>query len=60
MSFFPQLNKAFQEEDSLAVIYCISMQWFREWEGFVKGKDVGMYSSFVGHFKRSVSLPRHC
>ncbi len=23
------------------VIYCISMQWFREWEGFVKGKDIG-------------------
>ncbi|XP_018415362.1 PREDICTED: ubiquitin carboxyl-terminal hydrolase 33 [Nanorana parkeri] len=37
---FIRLNKAFQEEDSLAVIYCISMQWFREWEGFVKGKDV--------------------
>ncbi|XP_069835568.1 ubiquitin carboxyl-terminal hydrolase 33 [Dendropsophus ebraccatus] len=37
---FIRLNKAFQEEDSLAVIYCISMHWFREWEGFVKGKDV--------------------
>ncbi|XP_063284032.1 ubiquitin carboxyl-terminal hydrolase 33 [Pelobates fuscus] len=36
---FIRLNKAFQEEDSPAVIYCISMQWFREWEGFVKGKD---------------------
>ncbi|KAG8437195.1 hypothetical protein GDO86_008041 [Hymenochirus boettgeri] len=36
---FIRLNKAFQEEDSPAVIYCISMQWFREWEGFVKSKD---------------------
>ncbi|XP_053549308.1 ubiquitin carboxyl-terminal hydrolase 33 [Bombina bombina] len=36
---FIRLNKAFQEEESPAVIYCISMQWFREWEGFVKGKD---------------------
>lgn len=23
------------------MIYCISMQWFREWEAFVKGKDNG-------------------
>ena len=23
------------------MILCISMQWFREWEGFVKGKDNG-------------------
>ncbi|XP_053325258.1 ubiquitin carboxyl-terminal hydrolase 33 [Spea bombifrons] len=36
---FIRLNKAFQEEESPAVIFCISMQWFREWEGFVKGKD---------------------
>lgn len=34
-----QLNKAFQAEESPSVIYCISMQWFREWEAFVKGKD---------------------
>lgn len=33
-----QLNKAFQAEESPSVIYCISMQWFREWEAFVKGK----------------------
>ncbi|XP_029474739.1 ubiquitin carboxyl-terminal hydrolase 33 isoform X3 [Rhinatrema bivittatum] len=39
LEMFIRLNKAFQEEDSPAVIYCISMQWFREWEGFVKGKD---------------------
>lgn len=36
-----QLNKAFQAEESPSVIYCISMQWFREWEAFVKGKDNG-------------------
>ncbi|XP_010149891.1 PREDICTED: ubiquitin carboxyl-terminal hydrolase 20-like, partial [Eurypyga helias] len=35
------LNKAFQAEESPSVIYCISMQWFREWEAFVKGKDNG-------------------
>ncbi|XP_074149948.1 ubiquitin carboxyl-terminal hydrolase 20 isoform X2 [Sminthopsis crassicaudata] len=36
---FIKLNKAFQAEESPNVIYCISMQWFREWEAFVKGKD---------------------
>nr|XP_045006567.1 ubiquitin carboxyl-terminal hydrolase 20 [Jaculus jaculus]XP_045006572.1 ubiquitin carboxyl-terminal hydrolase 20 [Jaculus jaculus]XP_045006573.1 ubiquitin carboxyl-terminal hydrolase 20 [Jaculus jaculus] len=36
---FIKLNKAFQAEESPTVIYCISMQWFREWEAFVKGKD---------------------
>uniref|UniRef100_A0A8C9V1P6 Ubiquitin carboxyl-terminal hydrolase n=1 Tax=Scleropages formosus TaxID=113540 RepID=A0A8C9V1P6_SCLFO len=39
LDMFVRLNKAFQEEESPAVIYCISMQWFREWEAFVKGKD---------------------
>uniref|UniRef100_A0A673BEE8 Ubiquitin carboxyl-terminal hydrolase n=1 Tax=Sphaeramia orbicularis TaxID=375764 RepID=A0A673BEE8_9TELE len=39
LDMFIRLNKAFQEEESPVVIYCISMQWFREWEGFVKGKD---------------------
>ncbi|KAJ8011043.1 hypothetical protein DPEC_G00054090 [Dallia pectoralis] len=39
LDMFVRLNKAFQEEDSPLVIYCISMQWFREWEAFVKGKD---------------------
>ncbi|XP_040843241.1 ubiquitin carboxyl-terminal hydrolase 33 isoform X1 [Ochotona curzoniae] len=34
-----KLNRAFQEEDSPTTFYCISMQWFREWESFVKGKD---------------------
>lgn len=43
-----QLNKAFQAEESPGVIYCISMQWFREWEAFVKGKDNGE-SSRAGH-----------
>uniref|UniRef100_H3A8S0 Ubiquitin carboxyl-terminal hydrolase n=1 Tax=Latimeria chalumnae TaxID=7897 RepID=H3A8S0_LATCH len=36
---FIKLNKAFQAEESPGVIFCISMQWFREWEAFVKGKD---------------------
>ncbi|XP_071232831.1 ubiquitin carboxyl-terminal hydrolase 33-like isoform X2 [Salvelinus alpinus] len=39
LDMFVRLNKAFQEEESPLIIYCISMQWFREWEGFVKGKD---------------------
>uniref|UniRef100_A0A3Q3JY46 Ubiquitin carboxyl-terminal hydrolase n=1 Tax=Monopterus albus TaxID=43700 RepID=A0A3Q3JY46_MONAL len=39
LDMFVRLNKAFQEEESPVAIYCISMQWFREWEGFVKGKD---------------------
>ncbi|CAF91634.1 unnamed protein product, partial [Tetraodon nigroviridis] len=39
LDMFVRLNKAFQEDESPSVIYCISMQWFREWEGFVKGKD---------------------
>ncbi|KAG7238586.1 hypothetical protein INR49_030660 [Caranx melampygus] len=34
-----QLNKEFQAEEAPTVILCISMQWFREWESFVKGKD---------------------
>lgn len=36
---FIKLNKAFQAEESPGVIHCVSMQWFREWEAFVKGKD---------------------
>uniref|UniRef100_F6WZ31 Ubiquitin carboxyl-terminal hydrolase n=1 Tax=Xenopus tropicalis TaxID=8364 RepID=F6WZ31_XENTR len=36
---FIKLNKAFQAEEAPSVIYCISMQWFREWEAFVKAKD---------------------
>nr|XP_057918111.1 ubiquitin carboxyl-terminal hydrolase 33 [Doryrhamphus excisus] len=39
LDMFVRLNKAFQEEESPVVIYCISMQWFREWEAFVKAKD---------------------
>uniref|UniRef100_A0A8C7JW51 Ubiquitin carboxyl-terminal hydrolase n=1 Tax=Oncorhynchus kisutch TaxID=8019 RepID=A0A8C7JW51_ONCKI len=39
LDMFVWLNKAFQEEESPLIIYCISMQWFREWEGFVKGKN---------------------
>uniref|UniRef100_A0A8C2C6Q6 Ubiquitin carboxyl-terminal hydrolase n=1 Tax=Cyprinus carpio TaxID=7962 RepID=A0A8C2C6Q6_CYPCA len=36
---FIKLNKEFQAEEAPTVILCISMQWFREWENFVKGKD---------------------
>uniref|UniRef100_A0A8C7JV10 Ubiquitin carboxyl-terminal hydrolase n=1 Tax=Oncorhynchus kisutch TaxID=8019 RepID=A0A8C7JV10_ONCKI len=36
---FIRLNKEFQAEEAPTVILCISMQWFREWESFVKGKD---------------------
>ncbi|TSK82116.1 Ubiquitin carboxyl-terminal hydrolase 20 [Bagarius yarrelli] len=36
---FIKLNKKFQAEEAPTVILCISMQWFREWENFVKGKD---------------------
>ncbi|KAF3819706.1 hypothetical protein GH733_015215 [Mirounga leonina] len=36
LEIFIRLNRAFQEEDSPATFYCISMQWFREWESFVK------------------------
>ncbi|KAJ6662639.1 hypothetical protein lerEdw1_011776 [Lerista edwardsae] len=39
LEMFIRLNKAFQEEESPSIFYCISMHWFREWEGFVKGKD---------------------
>ncbi|XP_023663678.1 ubiquitin carboxyl-terminal hydrolase 20 isoform X2 [Paramormyrops kingsleyae] len=36
---FIKLNKEFQAEEAPSVILCISMQWFREWESFVKGRD---------------------
>uniref|UniRef100_A0A8C5ACU8 Ubiquitin carboxyl-terminal hydrolase n=1 Tax=Gadus morhua TaxID=8049 RepID=A0A8C5ACU8_GADMO len=36
---FIKLNKEFQAEEAPSGILCISMQWFREWESFVKGKD---------------------
>ncbi|XP_061406309.1 ubiquitin carboxyl-terminal hydrolase 20-like isoform X7 [Lethenteron reissneri] len=39
MDTFIRKNKAFQADEHPGVIYCISMEWFREWEGFVKGKD---------------------
>lgn len=32
------------------MILCISMQWFREWESFVKGKDNGTMSSSTFEF----------
>uniref|UniRef100_A0A8C2T9B6 Ubiquitin carboxyl-terminal hydrolase n=1 Tax=Coturnix japonica TaxID=93934 RepID=A0A8C2T9B6_COTJA len=39
LEMFIRLYRAFQEEESPSTFYCISMQWFREWEEFVKGKD---------------------
>uniref|UniRef100_A0A8C8RFJ5 Ubiquitin carboxyl-terminal hydrolase n=1 Tax=Pelusios castaneus TaxID=367368 RepID=A0A8C8RFJ5_9SAUR len=39
LEMFIRLNRAFQQDESPSIFYCISMQWFREWEGFVKGKD---------------------
>ncbi|XP_051954700.1 ubiquitin carboxyl-terminal hydrolase 20-like [Xyrauchen texanus] len=39
MDTFIKLNKEFQAEEAPTVILCISMQWFREWENYVKGKD---------------------
>uniref|UniRef100_A0A8C0EWD2 Ubiquitin carboxyl-terminal hydrolase n=1 Tax=Bubo bubo TaxID=30461 RepID=A0A8C0EWD2_BUBBB len=39
LEMFIRLNRAFREKGSPSTFYCISMQWFREWEGFVKGKD---------------------
>ncbi|XP_077592966.1 ubiquitin carboxyl-terminal hydrolase 20 [Stigmatopora nigra] len=36
---FIKLNKEFQAEEAPAVILCIAMHWFRQWETFVKGKD---------------------
>uniref|UniRef100_UPI00358FACC9 ubiquitin carboxyl-terminal hydrolase 33 isoform X2 n=1 Tax=Myxine glutinosa TaxID=7769 RepID=UPI00358FACC9 len=38
METFIRKNKAFQADEHPGAIYCISMQWFREWENFVKGK----------------------
>lgn len=38
---FIQLNKEFQQaEESPVVIYAIAMNWFRQWESFVKGKEL--------------------
>lgn len=63
-----QLNKAFQAEESPSVIYCISMQWFREWEAFVKGKDngkdqtLGVCQGERGNGNKSICwvLAEHC
>uniref|UniRef100_A0A8C4QC97 Ubiquitin carboxyl-terminal hydrolase n=1 Tax=Eptatretus burgeri TaxID=7764 RepID=A0A8C4QC97_EPTBU len=41
METFIRKNRAFQADEHPGAIYCISMQWFREWENFVKGKDTG-------------------
>lgn len=47
-----QLNKEFQAEEAPTVILCISMQWFREWESFVKGKDNGR-EPYKGSFNKN-------
>uniref|UniRef100_A0A673IX48 Ubiquitin carboxyl-terminal hydrolase n=1 Tax=Sinocyclocheilus rhinocerous TaxID=307959 RepID=A0A673IX48_9TELE len=54
LDMFVRLNKAFQEEESPVVIYCISMHWFREWEGFVKGADSGQISEETWNFLHSI------
>lgn len=36
---FLQLKKDFQAEESPTLIYAIAMSWFRQWQGFVKGKE---------------------
>ncbi|XP_071447722.1 ubiquitin carboxyl-terminal hydrolase 20 [Hetaerina americana] len=36
---FLQLKKDFQAEESPTLIYAIAMSWFRQWHGFVKGKE---------------------
>jgi len=37
---FMQLNKEFQQaEESPVVIYAIAMNWFRQWQSFVRGKE---------------------
>lgn len=38
MESFIQLNEKFQAEDDPAIIYAISMAWFKDWENFVKAK----------------------
>ncbi|XP_021935533.1 ubiquitin carboxyl-terminal hydrolase 20 isoform X3 [Zootermopsis nevadensis] len=40
LDVFMQLNKEFQQaEDSPVVIYAIAMNWFRQWQSFVRGKE---------------------
>ena len=36
--FIFQLNEKFHAEDDPAIIYAISMAWFKDWENFVKAK----------------------
>ncbi|XP_013413385.1 ubiquitin carboxyl-terminal hydrolase 20-like isoform X1 [Lingula anatina] len=36
---FVKLHEDFKEEDNPCVIYAISMQWFKQWENFVKGME---------------------
>ncbi|KAG1695552.1 Ubiquitin carboxyl-terminal hydrolase 20 [Nymphon striatum] len=37
---FVKLHKEFQAIDQPVVIYALSMSWFREWEHFVRSKDM--------------------
>lgn len=40
LEVFMQLNKEFQQaEESPVVIYAIAMNWFRQWQYFVRGKE---------------------
>ncbi|XP_046362270.1 ubiquitin carboxyl-terminal hydrolase 20-like isoform X2 [Haliotis rufescens] len=41
METFIQLNEDFQTDECPAVIFAISMAWFKEWESFVRGKAEG-------------------
>lgn len=36
---FVMLNKEFQNQDSPPAIYAISMNWFKQWENFVRSKE---------------------
>uniref|UniRef100_A0A8C1IYR1 Ubiquitin carboxyl-terminal hydrolase n=1 Tax=Cyprinus carpio TaxID=7962 RepID=A0A8C1IYR1_CYPCA len=56
---FIKLNKEFQAEEAPTVILCISMQWFREWENFVKGKDNGTPPGPIDNSKIAVMKGGH-
>uniref|UniRef100_A0A672RQH9 Ubiquitin carboxyl-terminal hydrolase 20 n=1 Tax=Sinocyclocheilus grahami TaxID=75366 RepID=A0A672RQH9_SINGR len=56
---FIKLNKEFQAEEAPTVILCISMQWFREWENFVKGKDNGTLPGPIDNSKIAVMKGGH-
>lgn len=39
--FLCQLHSEFQNEDNPCTVYAISMQWFKEWENFVRARTDG-------------------